>query len=81
MSATPVYDAVLRDLKIDPERIAARPRWSFELAERVRKHRRRELRSTRRKDGQQTPRAQARSRPAMTTPTRRTTTGRPAVAT
>lgn len=49
MSATPVYDAVLRDLKIDPERIAARPPWSFELAERVRKHRKKEVRSAARK--------------------------------
>lgn len=45
MSATPTYDAVVEELKIDPELIAARPAWSFEIAERVRKHRKRMQRS------------------------------------
>lgn len=79
MSATPVYDAVLRDLEIDPERIAARPPWSFELAERVRKHRKKELRSSRRENDQQTPDARTGSRSAATSTTRMTE--RPAVAT
>jgi hypothetical protein len=39
MSATPVYDAVLQDLAIDPARIAARPRWTLERAERALAHR------------------------------------------
>ena len=49
MPATPTYDTVVTDLQIDPERIAARPCWSFEIAERVRKHRKKALRSTLRK--------------------------------
>ena len=39
MSATPMYDAVLKDLEIDPERIAARPRWTLARAERALEHR------------------------------------------
>lgn len=46
MSATPTYDTVVEELRIDPERIAARPAWSFEVAERVRKRRKKVLRST-----------------------------------
>lgn len=46
MSATPTYDTVVEELRIDPERIAARPPWSFEVAERVRKRRKKVLRST-----------------------------------
>jgi hypothetical protein len=45
MSATPTYDAVVEDLRIDPTRIAARPAWSFEIAERVRKHQKKVWRS------------------------------------
>jgi len=45
MSATPTYDTVVEELRIDPERIAARPAWSFEVAERVRKRRKKVLRS------------------------------------
>lgn len=45
MSATPTYDAVVEDLRIDPTTIAARPPWSFEIAERVRKHHKKVLRS------------------------------------
>ena len=36
MSATPTYDNVVEELRIDPERIAARPAWSFQAAERRR---------------------------------------------
>lgn len=46
MQATPMYETVVEDLQIDPGRIAARPAWSFEIAERVRKHRRKVLRSS-----------------------------------
>ncbi len=38
MSATPTYDNVVEELRIDPERIAARPAWSFQAAERRRQH-------------------------------------------
>jgi hypothetical protein len=39
-TASPIYEAVVRDLRIDPEGIAARPEWSFEVAnENLRKHR------------------------------------------
>lgn len=33
MSATPTYDNVVDELRIDPERIAARPAWSFQAAQ------------------------------------------------
>lgn len=36
MSATPMYDNVVEELRIDPERIAARPAWSLQAAERRR---------------------------------------------
>ena len=38
MSATPTYDNVVEELRIDPERIAARPAWSVQAAERRRQH-------------------------------------------
>jgi hypothetical protein len=41
---SPIYDTVVRDLRIDPEAIAARPEWSFKVAEKVRKHRQKEQR-------------------------------------
>lgn len=70
MPTTPTYDMVVEDLQIDPERIAARPSWSFEVAERVRKHRKKALRSARPKK---------RTRQARTTQTQqaRTTQRRP----
>jgi hypothetical protein len=49
MSATPTYDTVVEELRIDPERIAARPPWSFEVAERLRKRRKKVLRTAARK--------------------------------
>jgi hypothetical protein len=40
-----MYDAVTEDLSIDPEKIAARPAWSLEVARKVRKHQRKTQRS------------------------------------
>ena len=57
MPTTPMYDAVTEDLSIDPEKIAARPAWSLEVAKKVRKHQRKTQRSAA---------ADKRSRPART---------------
>ena len=42
--ASPMYETVVKDLRIDPERIASRPQWSFKVAQKVRKHREKEQR-------------------------------------
>lgn len=38
MSATPTYDDVVEDLRVDPEQIAARAAWSFQAARRRLEH-------------------------------------------
>lgn len=38
MSATPTYDNVVEELRIDPVQIAARPAWSVQAAERRSRH-------------------------------------------
>ena len=45
MPPTPSYDALTEDLSIDPQKIAARPAWSLEVAKKVRKHQRKTQRS------------------------------------
>ena len=37
--ASPMYETVVKQLQIDPEQIAARPRWSLKVAKKLRKHR------------------------------------------
>lgn len=36
---SPMYETVVKQLQIDPEQIAARPRWSLKVAKKLRKHR------------------------------------------
>jgi hypothetical protein len=43
-TACPMYETVVRDLRINPERIAARPGWSLKVAKKIRKHRQKQQR-------------------------------------
>lgn len=72
MSRTPTYDAVSSDLGIDPAKIAARPAWSLEQAQK-RLEQREKARAARRK---RTERNRSREIPAQQGPGEESTTGR-----
>ncbi len=79
MPETPTYDTVMEDLQIDPEQIAARPAWSFKVAEKVRKHRQKARRSAapkKRTQGPRTKQAQANQTRAKHGQTKRATASR-----